>query len=74
MPKRKYPPVLVVYCLDHRPDHLGYAAASEDADERLANGEEQRFCPDCERWLWRHEWAAHEGWERAVAPEKEKQA
>lgn len=45
------PPV----CSWHRPSRLGYLAAAEDAEQRMARGEEQRQCLACGRWLWAHE-------------------
>lgn len=32
-----------------------YLAAFEDAEERIAQGEEQSHCPVCKRWFWADE-------------------
>jgi hypothetical protein len=31
---------------------MGYIAESEDAERRLARGERQMRCPECERYIW----------------------
>jgi acyl carrier protein phosphodiesterase len=51
-------------CPSHKFRNLGYVATSEDADRRVANGERQRRCPVCLRWIWRSEFGP--GWEQAL--------
>jgi hypothetical protein len=43
-------------CAWHRPSDLGYISKQEDAERRLARGEEQRQCPTCQLWFWPHEY------------------
>ncbi len=45
---------LIKRCAHHAPK-LGYLQAHFDADERIANGEEQIQCPLCKLYLWPHE-------------------
>lgn len=52
---REFPDPWAGLCPWHKPSRLPYSAAFDDADERIANGEEQTFCPTCKRWYWPHE-------------------
>jgi hypothetical protein len=51
-------------CPSHKFRNLGYVATSADADRRIANGERQRRCPVCLRWIWRSEFGP--GWKKAL--------
>ncbi len=49
-------PAIAKRCGWHKPDQLGYVAAGEDADRRIAAGERQRRCQACRHYFWLHEW------------------
>lgn len=55
MSNRKFKRVAIPPCPWHTQDKLSYLRASEDADNRMANGERQSQCHVCGYWFWPHE-------------------
>ena len=53
-------------CPTHKPDNerMPYVMLSEDAQRRVAAGQQQRRCPLCKLWYWRHEFGP--GWSAAT--------